>query len=103
MSRALKLVLSILLVIIIFAISVFIIRAENAANRYIGKSEAALICFADAGLEKDARCVDYADAELKKTENGAFYEVVIDSGGTEYNYLLDAYTGKILSAKQDIS
>ena len=72
--------------------------AFGGAKR-IAKSEALQIALTDAGLTKD-RVVD-VDIELERNVRSAWYEIDFESGRTEYEYRIDAYSGEILSGRTD--
>ena len=72
--------------------------AFGGAKR-IAKSEALQIALTDAGLTKD-QVVD-VDIELERNVRSAWYEIDFESGRTEYEYRIDAYSGEILSGRSD--
>ena len=72
--------------------------AFGGAKR-IAKSEALQIALTDAGLTKD-QVVD-VDIELERNVRSAWYEIDFESGRTEYEYRIDAYSGEILSGRTD--
>ncbi len=72
--------------------------AFGGAKR-IAKSEALQIALTDAGLTKD-QVVD-VDIELERNVRSAWYEIDFESGRSEYEYRIDAYSGEILSGRPD--
>ena len=46
------------------------------------------------------RCVDI-DIELERSAGSAWYEIDFEGGRTEYEYIIDAYSGEILSGRTD--
>lgn len=72
--------------------------AFGGAKR-IAKSEALQIALTDAGLTKD-QVVD-VDIELERNVRSAWYEIDFESGRSEYEYRIDAYSGEILSGRTD--
>ena len=72
--------------------------AFSGAKR-IAKSEALQIALTDAGLTKD-QVVD-VDIELERNVRSVWYEIDFESGRSEYEYRIDAYSGEILSGRTD--
>ena len=72
--------------------------AFGGAKR-IAKSEALQIALTDAGLTKD-QVVD-VDIELERNVRSVWYEIDFESGRSEYEYRIDAYSGEILSGRTD--
>lgn len=68
-------------------------------GRFISRQAALESAFADAGVARDT--VFDLEAELDKEYGLARYEVEFTAGGTEYEYVLDAATGQILSRWQE--
>ncbi len=65
----------------------------------IGKDAALQAALDDAGLESK-QIVD-VDIELEKDTRSTWYEVDFESGSTEYEYKIDAFSGEILSSRTD--
>ena len=65
----------------------------------IGKDAALQIALADAALTRDQ--VADIDIELERNTGSAWYEIDFESGRTEYEYRIDAYSGEILSGRTD--
>ncbi len=72
--------------------------AFGGAKR-IGKDAALQIALADAALTRDQ--VADIDIELERNTGSAWYEIDFESGMTEYEYRIDAYSGEILSGRTD--
>ncbi len=67
---------------------------------YIGKDAAKATALAHAGMTADA-IRDY-DCELDTDDGKACYEIEFTAAGIEYDYKIDAVTGKILAFEKDI-
>ena len=73
--------------------------APTVEPQLITMDEAIAIALKDAGFsEKD---VTGLHAELDKDDGRTIYEVDFYKGGTEYDYELNAATGKIIKAEKD--
>ena len=73
--------------------------SSPSAQTTISKENAKEIALKHAGLaEKDVR---FLKAELDRERNGLVYEVEFDSGKYEYDYEIDAETGKILKSEKE--
>ncbi len=74
--------------------------AQKETNGYIGEDEAKTVALKDAGVkEKDTT---YLNVNLDHDDGVEIYEVEFMVGNKEYDYDIDAYTGKILSKDFDI-
>ncbi len=87
---------SILLVIVL---AVVLSGCAFGGAKRIPKNEALQIALTDAGLTKD-QVVD-VDIELERNLRYAWYEIDFESGSSEYEYRIDAYSGEILSGRPD--
>lgn len=68
---------------------------QNNNNSYIGKTKAKQIAFSNAGVASSK--VKDLEVELDK-ENGIYvYEVSFEANNTEYDYKINAKTGKIIN------
>ena len=65
-------------------------------TRYIGGDQALQTALDHAGLTR-AQVYD-TDTEFEKDRFSAWYEVDFEAGGTEYEYIIDAVNGSILSS-----
>lgn len=63
----------------------------------IGKDTALEIALEDAGVEK-GRAVD-VDIDYESDKYNKWYEVEFHSGNLEYDYMIQAETGEILSSR----
>ena len=63
---------------------------------YIGGDKALQTALDHAGLT--AAQVYDIDTEFEKERSSAWYEVEFESGGSEYDYIIDAVNGSILSS-----
>ena len=68
------------------------------ARKYIGKDAAIKIALAHAGLERSA--VRDLKCELDRENGTMVYEVEFESGQFDYEYDIDAASGKILKSKK---
>lgn len=68
-------------------------------DAYISKDEAKTIALSHAGAEKDD--VHMEKAELDHDDGRVEYEIEFRIGRTEYEYAIDAVTGKVLKAEKD--
>lgn len=74
--------------------------AAPARKKYIGTNKAKAIALRDAGLK--SKDVKFVNVRLE-TENGIkVYDVEFYKGQTEYDYDIDALTGKVVSKDLDI-
>ena len=71
----------------------------SQSGSYIGKAEAKEIALSHAGLT--ASQVTFVQVELEYDDGKWEYEVEFYKGNTEYDYEIDAVTGKILSVDYD--
>ncbi|MDO4711180.1 MAG: PepSY domain-containing protein [Peptostreptococcaceae bacterium] len=74
--------------------------SNNASTGLIGAEKAKNIALNHAGLK--ASQVKFARVELDKDDGKQKYEVEFYSNGKEYDYEIDAKTGKILSVDYDM-
>ncbi len=70
---------------------------QNQTDEFIGEDAAKEIAANHAGIAPDAGM----SAELDKDDGRYIYEVEFDSGGREYGYDIDAFTGEIVSWEED--
>lgn len=72
--------------------------ADNPAQSesYIGNDAALGIALSNAGFERSQ--VSDIDVELENERGTVFYEVSFDTQTTEYDYVIDAFTGDILQS-----
>lgn len=96
MKKALKTVLIILLVLVLIGAAIGGFFIWQHTNTYIGRRSAEEIAVADSGL--DLTSIKKTESEFEKNRYTAWYEVEIDSFGTEWEYIIDARTGEILSS-----
>lgn len=82
-----------LLVVVGLCIGGYFIWRHN--SMYIGKNEAIDIAINDAGLSR-AQVYDI-DAEFEKSHGQAWYDVDFNSQAMEYEYVIDAVNGSVLS------
>ena len=96
MKKGLKTALIILAVLIILggAVAGFFIWRHQTS--YIGGDRALQTALDHAGLTR-AQVYD-TDTEIEKDRFSAWYEVDFEAGGTEYEYIIDAASGSILSS-----
>ena len=73
--------------------------AKPAETQMIGRDKAVTTALSNAGVAKNN--VRDLDVELEKERGMTFYEVSFDVGNMEYEYDIDAYTGKILFSKAE--
>jgi uncharacterized membrane protein YkoI len=74
--------------------------AKPSAQKYIGKEAAIAAALAHAGLERAA--VRDLKCELDRENGIMVYEVEFESGIYDYEYDIDAATGKILKSKKEL-
>lgn len=89
-------------------LAVFIVSNNAFANnsnteslkRYIGEEKAKEIALSDAGVSKaDAT---YLHAHLDRDDRVIDYDVEFYSGGKEYDYEINAYTGAIIEKSSEV-
>lgn len=68
-------------------------------DEYISKDEAKAIALSHADVEKDD--VHMEKAELDRDDGRVEYEIEFRIGRTEYEYAIDAVTGKVLKTEKD--
>ncbi len=85
--------------VIVLVLSAVLSGCVFGGEKKLGKDAALQTALADAGLTQ-AQVVDI-DIELEKDRYSAWYEVDFESGSTEYEYKIDAYTGEIISSRTD--
>jgi uncharacterized membrane protein YkoI len=87
--------------IIVSAVTAFSAFAltVSAQTEYIGTAKAKEIALADAGLKSTE--VKFARAKLEFDDGIYEYDVEFYKGSTEYDYSVDALTGKILEKDRD--
>ena len=73
--------------------------AAPASKKYIGAEKAKSIALADARLTADQ--VAFVKAKLETEKGRQVYDVEFYFGQTEYDYEIDALTGKILDFDQE--
>ncbi len=71
----------------------------KAGSTYIGVQRAEDIAFKHAGVSRSQ--VHDLDTELDSDDGQKYYEVEFEVGDTEYDYEIDAYSGKILTYEID--
>ena len=86
-------------VVFVVILAVVLSGCAFGGAKRIAKSEALQIALTDAGLTKD-QVVD-VDIELERNVRSAWYEIDFESGRSEYEYRIDAYSGEILSGRTD--
>ena len=69
-------------------------KTSTSSGSYIGVDKAKSIALKHAG--KSASSVSFTKAKLDKDDGKVVYEIEFRSGRTEYEYDIDAYSGKIL-------
>ena len=74
-------------------------KQPAADTAYIGKDKAEELALKDAGISAENARVKYTD--LDKDREGTSYEVEFTADGIEYEYDIDAETGKILKKHQE--
>lgn len=73
---------------------------KAAKNKYIGKEAAIAVALAHAGLARNA--VRDLKCELDRENGVMVYEVEFESGLFDYEYDIDAVTGRILKSKKEL-
>ena len=89
---------AVLIVVVLALVAAACVYAFGDSKR-IGKDAALQIALEDAGLTRDE--VTDVDIEFEKTPSSAWYEVDFESGRTDCEYRIDAYSGEILSSAAD--
>lgn len=74
---------------------------EKAAGSYITVDEAKAIALSDAGYDEAAAVMEKARFEKADEDDPAEYEIEFTAGGMDYEYSIDALTGKILEREYD--
>lgn len=100
MKKAVKTVLIILLVIVLMGAAIGGYFIYRHTTTYIGRRAAEDIAFADSGLS--ATEIKEIDSEFEKSRYGAWYDVDIDTFGAEYEYIIDARTGEVISSVTEL-
>lgn len=100
MKKAVKTVLIILLVIVLMGAAIGGVFIYRHTTTYIGRRAAEDIAFADSGLS--ATEIKEIDSEFEKSRYGAWYDVDIDTFGAEYEYIIDARTGEVISSVTEL-
>lgn len=77
-----------------------LLAQSGASGSYIGADRAKEIALADAGLE-EGKAV-FLKVRLELDDGRYQYDVEFYSGAAEYDYEIDAATGKILSSDRDL-
>ena len=72
------------------------ILALKEAGGFITVDEAKAIALSDAGYEESGVIMEKARFEKADEDDPASYEIEFSAGGLEYEYSIDALTGKIL-------
>jgi uncharacterized membrane protein YkoI len=75
-------------------------QCKAAKAKYIGKEAAIAAALAHAGLARNA--VRDLKCELDRENGVMVYEVEFESGLFDYEYDIDATTGKILKSKKEL-
>ena len=94
-----KLVKKAILTVLVLALVISACGCAFGGSKKIGKNAALQAALEDAGLTPDE--VTDIDIEYEKTLSSAWYEVDFESGRTDYEYRIHAYTGEILSSATD--
>jgi uncharacterized membrane protein YkoI len=76
-----------------------VVPEAPAKPEYIGIDQAKALALAHAGLA--AENVRFEDAEFDLDDGRAVYELDFRSGAYEYEYEIDALTGKVLEADRE--
>ncbi len=87
------------LVVVVLVLALLLCGCSIFGEKKIGKQAALQAALADAGLAADQ--VADVSVEYEKEFRSAWYEVEFESGRTEYEYKVNAYTGEILSSRTD--
>ena len=75
-------------------------KPESAAPEYIGTDRAKSIALEHAGISADG--VRFDGVELEREKGRCVYEVDFEKGVYEYEYEIDALSGKIIKWEKDI-
>lgn len=96
MKKSLKTFIIILVVVVVIGLCIggYFIWRHN--NMYIGKDAASDIAISDAGL--NPALVYDIDTEFEHIRGHAWYDVDFQDHGMEYDYVIDAVDGTILSS-----
>ena len=86
-------------IVFVVILAVVLSGCAFSGAKKIGKDAALQIALTDAGLTKD-QVVD-VDIELERNVRSVWYEIDFESGRSEYEYRIDAYSGEILSGRTD--
>ena len=86
-------------ILFVVVLAVVLSGCAFGGAKKIGKDAALQIALADAALTRDQ--VADIDIELERNPGSAWYEIDFESGRTEYEYRIDAYSGEILSGRTD--
>ncbi len=86
-------------VLLILVLALFLSGCAFGGKKTIGKDAALQIAMTDAGVTR-AQITD-VDVELERAAGSGWYEVDFESGRTDWEYRIDAYSGEILSAGTD--
>ncbi len=87
------------LLVVVLALVVSVCGCGLGGSKKIGRTAALQAALDDAGLTRNE--VTDIDIEFEKALSSAWYEVDFESGRTDYEYRIDAYTGEILSSAMD--
>lgn len=96
MKKSLKTFIIILMAVVVIGLCIggYFIWRHN--NMYIGKDAAIDIAINDAGLSRSL--VYDIDTEFEKSHGHAWYDVDFKDHGMEYDYVINAVDGSILSS-----
>ena len=84
----------------ISAITLTVFASPNTPNQYISKAQAKAIALKHAGLKEQD--VKFVNGYISYDDGRAEYEIEFHKGNKEYDYEIDALTGKILDYDHDI-
>lgn len=73
--------------------------SNQASGEYIGKSKALSVALEHAGVNKSA--VKEYEVELDRDDNKAVYDIEFKTSEAEYDYEVDAYSGKVLKFESE--
>ncbi|MCR5138031.1 MAG: PepSY domain-containing protein [Oscillospiraceae bacterium] len=90
---------SIRIALLITVLALLLSGCVFGGSKKIGKDAALQIALTDAGLTS-SQIVDL-DIEVERDMRTSWYEIDFESGRTEYEYKIDAFSGEILSARTD--
>jgi len=101
MKRKLPVIIAILLVLTLAgcAVSKPVAGSENTVAHLLTKEEVKTLAFSHAKVEADK--VTDLDVELDEEDGIIFYDLEFDHQDTEYDYRVDALSGKILYNKSE--